>query len=295
MAQLGMESINADILCELARYAGEGLLESMRQEEPAKNFDEFIRVRRLSWAGVQICVENTTLLIDPLENIPKGAGVAGKPHTKIATSAPKIDAALITHMRDDHYDVRLLAEKLKPGGHVLCPAGVAPIIAADGFEVTGLQNYETTRIGLFMVTALPAVDGLGDDQISFLIEVDGVKILHCGDTLWHGYWYKFAQDHGPINVAFLPVNGAQINVPGVPPTGQPVTMTPPQAAAAADIICAEVACPIHYGMFNHPPGFVEWPHSAAVFMTEAEKRDVPARLLEPGEEMLLDRVPPSAD
>jgi L-ascorbate metabolism protein UlaG (beta-lactamase superfamily) len=268
-------------------------MEAMSQ--PAKSFDEFIRVRRLSWAGVQICVENTTLLIDPLENIPKGAGVAGEPHTKVAPSAEKIDAALITHARDDHYDVQTLSAKLKPGGRVLCPASAAAAIAADGFKVTGLQNYDVTKIGPYTITALPAVDGLGGDQISFLIEVDGVRILHCGDTLWHGYWYKFAQDYGPINVAFLPVNGAQINLPGVPPTGQPVTMTPPQAAAAADVLCAEVACPIHYGMFNHPPGFVEWPNSASAFMAEAKKRGVSARLLEPGEEMMLDRVPPSAD
>jgi hypothetical protein len=40
---------------------------------------------------------------------------------------------------------------------------------------------------------------------------------------------------------------------------------------------------------------VEWPNAASAFMAEAEKRGVPARLLEPGEEMLLDRVPPTAD
>jgi L-ascorbate metabolism protein UlaG (beta-lactamase superfamily) len=267
----------------------------MSEDQPGKEFDEFIRVQRLSWAGVQICVENTTLLIDPLENIPRGAGVAGEPRTKVAPSAPQIDAALITHARDDHYDARSLGSKMKPGGKVLCPAAAAEKIAADGFSATGLQNYEVVTIGPYTITALPAVDGLGDDQISFLVEVDGVRILHCGDTLWHGYWYRFAKEYGPINLAFLPVNGARIDLPGVPPTGQPVTMTPPQAAAAADILCAEVACPIHYGMFNHPPGFVEWPNSASAFMAEAEKRGVPARLLEPGEEILLDRVPPSAD
>jgi L-ascorbate metabolism protein UlaG (beta-lactamase superfamily) len=142
---------------------------------------------------------------------------------------------------------------------------------------------------------MPAVDGLGDDQASFLVEVDGVKILHCGDTLWHGYWYKFAVDYGPINLAFLPINGALIEVPGVVRTGVPVVMTPTQAAAAADVICAGAVCPMHYGMFNHPPGFAEWPDALEVFLEETRRRNLPTRVLAPGEEMLLDRAPPTAD
>lgn len=259
------------------------------------NFDEFVRVQRLSWAGVQITVQDITLVIDPLETIPKGAGVSGNPHTKVAPSAAAVDIAVITHMRDDHYDVAALKRKLGDGGIVVCPDACVGAIAHDGFKTVGLKPYEATKVGPLIITALPAVDGMGDDQASFLIEVDGVRIIHCGDTLWHGYWYRFAKDYGPINVAFLPINGALIDVPGVPTTGVPVVMTPSQAAAAADILCASIVCPMHYGMFNHPPGFVEWPNALSVFVEEATKRNIGVRVLSPGEEMLLDRVPPSAD
>jgi L-ascorbate metabolism protein UlaG (beta-lactamase superfamily) len=260
-----------------------------------ETFEEFIRIVRLSWAGLQITAADFTIAIDPLENIPTGAGVSGKPRTKAFVCTRALDAVLITHLRDDHYDARSLKQRLKPSGKVICSLANVDVVRTDGFQVDGLALYEVRKVGPFSVAAAPAVDGLGSDQISFLVELDGVKILHCGDTLWHGHWWKFATQFGPIDVAFMPVNGALVEISGAVSTGVPVTLTPIQAAAAADVMCAKLACPMHYGMFDHPPGFREWPNAVDIFMEEASRRNLVARRLEPGEEMLLDRVPPSAD
>jgi L-ascorbate metabolism protein UlaG (beta-lactamase superfamily) len=258
-------------------------------------FEEFIQVVRLSWAGVQIGTDEFTIVIDHLENIPRGAGVGGHPLTKAFVCSRAIDAALITHLRDDHYDRDSLRKRLKPDGIVICHEACARTISSDRFRVVGLRPYQSTNIGPFAVTAIPAVDGLGDDQTSFLVELDDVKILHCGDTIWHGHWWRIAEQFGPINLAFLPINGALIEIAGAVPTGVPVVLTPAQAAAAADLLCAKLAVPIHYGMFDHPPGFSEWPNAVEVFLRDAAGRNVPARIVEPGEELLLDRTPPTAD
>jgi len=34
----------------------------------------------------------------------------------------------------------------------------------------------------------------------------GKRILHAGDTLWHGYWWRTAEEHWPVDIALLPIN-----------------------------------------------------------------------------------------
>ena len=123
----------------------------------------------------------------------------------------------------------------------------------------GATLYEPISAGPFTVTALPAVDGLGDPQISFLVEAEDIKIMHFGDTLWHGHWWKIRARCGPPNLAFLPINGAITQFPNMTPSGIPADLTPAQAASAAAILEAKVACPMHYGAFHSPPVYVEFP------------------------------------
>ena len=63
------------------------------------------------------------------------------------------------------------------------------------------------------MTALFASDGFGSPQVSWLIEADGERVIHGGDTLWHGAWWDVALAHGPIDIACLPANGAAVSFP----------------------------------------------------------------------------------
>jgi L-ascorbate metabolism protein UlaG (beta-lactamase superfamily) len=118
------------------------------------------------------------------------------------------------------------------------------------------------------VTALPAVDGLGDPQVSFLVEFENIKLMHFGDTLWHGHWWKIRARCGPPDVAFLPINGAITQFPNMKPSAIPADLMPAQAASAAAILEAGVACPIHYGAFHNPPVYVELPDVERMFLKQ---------------------------
>ena len=91
---------------------------------------------------------------------------------------------------------------------------------------------------------MPAVDGFGHPQLSWVVEADGTRIIHAGDTLFHGGWWLIAMRCGPIDVAFLPVNGAVADLPDrQPPSPLMACMDPRQAATAAALMRARARRP----------------------------------------------------
>lgn len=147
---------------------------------------------------------------------------------------------------------------------------------------------EPVTIGGFTATATQAADGNGDIQYSWLVEADGIKVLHCGDTLWHGGFWRLVIQHGTIDAVFLPINGPAIDFPHrQPPSRLPSVMTPVQAASAAAVIGARVTIPIHYGLFDRPGRYEPVPDCEAAFMQAAAERGVTPVLLAPGESVDL--------
>ncbi len=73
----------------------------------------------------------------------------------------------------------------------------------------------------------------------------GKRILHGGDTLWHGYWWRTAEEHWPVDIALLPINVVLVPVPT--PTGVRVSMTREQTVAG----CAERRW-VRVGESDHP-------------------------------------------
>ena len=108
-----------------------------------------------------------------------------------------------------------------------------------------------------MLTALPAVDGLGDPQVAWLVEADGLRVLHLGDTVFHGYWWRMAKRHGPFDVVFAPINGAVVDFPHLqPPSSMPAAMEPEQAALAGDLLGAGTVVPMHYDGYEIDPWYL---------------------------------------
>jgi L-ascorbate metabolism protein UlaG (beta-lactamase superfamily) len=246
-----------------------------------------MRIVRLFWAGVQIDFEGATIVIDLLEHTAPLHSMLGDPHLPPVFAQQPLDAALVTHLHPDHYDPDALKQKLRPHAKVICDPANAARIARDGLVGVGATLYEPISIGPFTVTALPAVDGLGDPQISFLVEADGLKLMHFGDTLWHGYWWKIRARCGAPNIAFLPINGAVTQFPGMKPSGIPADLMPDQAAAAAAILGARIACPIHYRAFHNPPVYVELPNVEETFLAATDRLGIVARIVEPGSEVAI--------
>ena len=89
--------------------------------------------------------------------------------------------------------------------------------------------------------------------MSWLLEADGKRVLHLGDTMWHGWWWRIRARYGPPDVLLAPINGARLTFPHRQPASPlPGVMEPEQAALAAELLHADRLVPIHYGAYALP-------------------------------------------
>jgi L-ascorbate metabolism protein UlaG (beta-lactamase superfamily) len=145
--------------------------------------------------------------------------------------------------------------------------------------------------GPFTLTALPASDGVGDPQVAWLAEAGGVRVLHLGDTMFHGYWWRMALRHGPFDVVLVPVNGAVVGFPHrTPASPLPVALDPEQAAIAVEILGARLAIPIHAEGYEIDGVYRPVPDAAQRFAGAAAARGVSVRILEAGETIAVSAV-----
>jgi len=234
--------------------------------------------RHLAWAGVELRWGRHCLLIDPLEDTGRLADYLGPPRGPVDRAEPRAwmtTDVLLTHAHPDHYDPAAIARQLQGGGRVWASPYVAHAVAADGFPVRPVAVGETYHVGPFRATPVPASDAFGDEQVSWVVGSARRRVLHAGDTLWHGHWWATARAHGPVDVAFLPINGVLGSPPGLTRTTVPGTMTPEQAVEAAYVLGARAVCPIHYGLFDNPPAYVESPAPRAALGAAAAARGIP--------------------
>src|SRR3954447_1041739 len=231
-----------------------------------------MNVRWLGWAGVEIESDAATVVIDPLADpgatfAPLGEGAAAVELPQVVDSEGRAVAGLVSHLHRDHTDAAALAAALAPGAavHEPPPFGGSDVenaalaqaeaeLSASGVERRAVAPWESVTADGFTLTALPAVDGLGDPQVSWLVEAGGRRVLHLGDTVFHGYWWRMARRPGPFDVVFLPINGPRVEFPHRrPASGLPVALEPEQAALAGELLGARTVVPMHYGGFAIEP------------------------------------------
>ncbi len=220
-----------------------------------------MEIRRLGWAGFEVIAQGESLVIDCVSDSSPFLNEhlsEGHPVPPLHTPA---SAALVTHLHFDHTDVATIEAAVGPDGVLLRPA---PFVGSDAeavftadqerdlaagrLDVRLVADWDRHRLGPFTVTAVPAVDGLGDPQVGWVVEADGARFFHGGDTRFHGSWWLIAGRLGPFDVAALPINGAVVNAPHLqPPSALPAAMDPREAVQAAAILRATVLVPIHYG------------------------------------------------
>src|SRR6476646_1531978 len=262
-----------------------------------------IEVRRLAWAGFEVQAGGEIAVIDFVEDfsfhhgdLPPGGEVPPPP------PANTVALGLLTHLHSDHADPPALTRALRDDGVVLRPekatGGSAETALVDRAESTlngsGLATrvidpWETIEVGSFSVTALPAADGFGDPQVSWCVAAEGCRILHAGDTLFHGWWWLTALRHGPFDAAFLPVGGAVADLAArQPPSPLPAGMDPAQAAVAAKLLGTREVIPIHYGPLHAADNYVQVDDPARALREAAHGLSVTARVLQPGEGLQIE-------
>jgi Predicted Zn-dependent hydrolases of the beta-lactamase fold len=271
-----------------------------------------MRVRWLGWAGVEIETDGAAVVIDPLADPSATFAALGDRAEAVqlpAVVAPEARgsavAGLVSHLHRDHTDAGALADALAddatvhepvwPGGsnfENLALAQANAELEQAGLRRRAMEVWESVEIGPFVLTALPAVDGLGDPQVSWVVEADGQRVLHLGDTVFHGYWWRMAQRHGPFDVVFTPINGAVVNFPHLqPPSPLAAALEPEQAAIAGDALGAGALIPMHYDGFEIDPWYRPVSEAATRFEAGMRDRSCEAHLLEPGESFEPAAVP----
>lgn len=224
-----------------------------------------MRIRWLGWAGAEVEAGGERVVVDPLAQPGAVFAWLGErardcPVPDVVAPSPGALAGLLTHLHRDHADAGALAAAVAPGAPVFEPSGYGGAgleqiavaqadqeLAASGLERRAAEIWTSISVGPFTLTALPAADGTGDPQVSWLIEADGARVLHLGDTMFHGWWWRIAERFGAPDLVLAPINGARLTFPHRRPASPlPGVMDPEQAALAGELLRAERLVPIHY-------------------------------------------------
>lgn len=223
-----------------------------------------MRIRRTGWAGIEIEQDGARIVIDAIGTLGFFEEFWGAPEDRdelVPLEAGSLDGALLTHLHRDHTDPEALESALKSGAPVAGPAKprflsqlqqfaigqVEEDLVARGIERQTIAPGESLQIGPFEAIACASCDGVGANQIAWLVKAGGASVLHCGDTVWHGFWWDIAAEHGAPDIVCLPGNGAEIDfLVNDPPVDQPVDLIPEQAVDAAYALKAGKLMPVHF-------------------------------------------------
>ena len=249
-----------------------------------------MRIKWLGWAGVEIEAHDERVVIDPLAD--PGAVFAALGERAAAIRVPEIVSAqpgalagMITHLHRDHADAVALTAALAPGAPVYEPVGYGGTgveqlaiaqadheLSAAGVSRAPTEPWSSVRPGRSRSPPCRRSTAPGDPQVSWLVEADDTRVLHLGDTLFHGWWWRITERYGAPDVVLAPINGARLTFPHRRPASPfPGAMDPEQAAVAAELLHAEQLVPIHFGGYDLP-GLYEPVPDALERLTAASNR-----------------------
>lgn len=170
-----------------------------------------------------------------------------------------IDAFLGTHDHLDHidHDAWKIWARTNSGARFICPRAVSRTVLADGVSsecLIGLNEGESVRIGDMTVRAIAAAHEFLDRDpetglypyLQYIIEADGVRIHHSGDTVRYEGMLGKVIEHGPVDVELLPVNGRDSKRYRARCIGN---MTYQEAADFAGEAGTKIVVPGHWNMF----------------------------------------------
>jgi L-ascorbate metabolism protein UlaG (beta-lactamase superfamily) len=205
-----------------------------------------MRIRYLSHSCFEIR-NKKTLLIDPF--------FTGNPLAPRYTGRP--DLVLATHEHSDHADSAFLAEAGVP---IVCTAS-CKVGKAHVMRVGEKETIE--GIGVEMIGASHQRPPASPSPLAagYIIEIDGKRIAHLGDTYIEGV--KPLRD---IDVLLIPIGGYY-------------TMNVDEAVQALKIIKPKLAIPMHYDTF---PQIKADPNE---FRRKAEREGFKVRVMKIGEEI----------
>jgi L-ascorbate 6-phosphate lactonase len=179
------------------------------------------------------------------------------------------DAILITHEHDDHLDFATLREVGQKGGNptFVVPAPLVSMVETEtgSKNIAAAKHNESFRIKGYQITPVPAahtsyqVDVHGNHlYLGYLIEVNGVRLFHSGDTIVTPELIEKVKGFKP-HVVFLPINGGDYFRSSREIIGN---MSYREAVEFSIMVGADLIIPIHYDLFpnnrENPAYFVDY-------------------------------------
>lgn len=206
--------------------------------------------------GLLVKMGPTLLLIDYFATDTEGRQV---PPPVPARELEGVDAILGTHDHLDHIDHaawRIWAQTC-PDARFIFPEFHRQAVLRDGIpqeRCIGLNDARSCRIGEVTVSAIAAAHEFLDQDpesglypcLSYILEGNGIRLYHAGDTLRYEGMLPKLQAFGPFDAALLPINGRDAaryrrNCIG--------NMTFQEAADLAGALHVKTAIPGHWDMF----------------------------------------------
>jgi L-ascorbate metabolism protein UlaG (beta-lactamase superfamily) len=191
------------------------LLESIEKEIEVMIEDILKKIVWLGHDGFRIDASKT-VYIDPYQ----------------ISDGPEADLILITHEHFDHCSPDDVAKVQHSGSVIVTEKDSATKLSGD---VRVVKVGETLSIDNVKIEAVAAYNTnkefhpKSNGWLGFIVEIDGVKVYHAGDTDFIPEMNNFNTD-----IALLPVSGTYV-------------MTADEAVEAALAINPKIAIPMHYG------------------------------------------------
>lgn len=183
---------------------------------------------QLTWLG-HSCILLTgskKVLIDPF--IEGGSVLSTNP-----------DLVAVTHGHGDH-----MGEVIALGKTTVAIAEIANYLKTKGVPAEGMNIGGTLTVEGVTFTMTPALHsgsieetGIGSAAAGFVIEMDGVRVYHAGDTGLFSDMKLIGELYHP-GVALLPIGGRY-------------TMGTAEAMIAANFVGAKTVIPIHYNTWDN--------------------------------------------
>lgn len=206
-----------------------------------------------------------SLLVDPF--------LSGNPLAKTSAEEVQADYILLTHAHQDHIlDAASISKRT--GAPIVAIPELAAYMGWQGAKTLEMNMGGTVDLGFAKATMFQAFHSSGiviaEEQriiyggmpAGYVIEAEGIRFLHAGDTCLFSDMSLIGRRLKP-DVAFIPIGGHY-------------TMGPEDALQAAEWYGAKLVVPIHYDTF--PP----IRQDAGAFVARLGELGIRGQVVEPG-------------
>jgi len=186
---------------------------------------------KITWIGHSaLKLEGSkTVFIDPF--------LSGNPVASMGLdNVSQADVVVVTHDHGDHLgDAHAICKKT--GATLVSIYEIAEAAAQQGIKAEGMNVGGTVTVDGVAVSLVPAIHtaGLGGTATGTVVEMDGKKVYHAGDTGLTMEMQLIGEMYQP-DIGFLPIDGR-------------FNMTPRLAAKGVELLKIPKVVPFHYDTF----------------------------------------------